>query len=182
MLRKILVTVALVVVFLAAFIATRPSHFLIERSATLPAPPAAVYARLTDFGRWSAWSPWERLDPAMKRTVSGPPATVGHTYAWVGDKQAGEGRMTIVALTPDERVDIRLEFLKPWKATNETVFSIAPEGDRSRVTWAMSGTNDFMMKAVGLVMSMDKVVGKDFEQGLRNLAEVLKADASHASN
>jgi uncharacterized protein YndB with AHSA1/START domain len=181
MLRKVLVGVALVVGFLVAFIATRPSHFVIERSATLPAPPAVVFARLADFGKWSAWSPWERMDPAMKRTFSGEPASVGHAYGWVGNDEVGEGRMTIVSLTPPARVEIRLEFLKPMKATNATVFTVEPEGTGSRVTWAMSGTQGFVMKAIGLVMNMDKVVGKDFEQGLSNLADVLKADASHAA-
>lgn len=180
MLRKVLVAVSVVIVFLVAFVATRPSHFLIERSATLPAPPAVVYARLADFGKWSAWSPWERMDPAMKRTISGEPASVGHAYGWVGNDEVGEGRMTIVSLTPPARVEIRLEFLKPMKATNATVFTVEPEGTGSRVTWTMTGTNGFVAKAFGLVMDVDAMVGRDFEQGLRNLADVLKADASHA--
>lgn len=179
MLKKILVGLV-VVALLVAIIATRPSHFLVERSATIAAPPAVVFARLADFGKWSAWSPWEKLDPAMKRTVSGAPATVGHAYAWSGNAKAGEGRMTITGLTP-ERIDIRLEFLRPWEATNEAVFTLAPEGSGCRVTWGMSGASGFLMKAIGLVVSMDAMVGKDFEQGLRNLRTTAEADVSHAA-
>lgn len=180
MLKKVLVGLVVVVALLVAFIATRPSHFLVERSAVIAAPPAVVFARLADFGQWSAWSPWEKLDPAMKRTVSGAPATVGHSYAWSGNAKAGEGRMTITELTP-ERIELRLEFLKPWKATNETVFTLAPESSGCRVTWTMSGTNGFVMKAFGLVMDMDAMVGKDFEEGLRNLRATAEADVSHAA-
>jgi len=182
MVKSILLGVAAVLAFVALYVQSRPSEFRVERSATLAAPPDVVFAQLADFGRWSAWSPWEKLDPAMKRTVSGPPATIGHGYAWSGNAKAGEGRMTITALKPVERVAIRLEFLKPWKATNETVFTVAPEGSGCRVTWTMSGTNGFLMKAMGLVTSMDSMVGKDFEEGLRNLGTVAKAAAStHAA-
>lgn len=181
MLRKLGIALAAIVVLLVAFVATRPARFRVERSASIAAPPAAVFARLADFGRWGDWSPWDKLDPAMRKTVSGAPATVGHAYAWSGNDKAGEGRMTIVGLTPGERVEIRLEFLKPWKATNETLFTIQPEGSGCRVTWTMSGANGFVMKAMGLVMSMDAMVGKDFEQGLRKLASVAEADAAGAA-
>jgi hypothetical protein len=180
MLKKVLVGLVIVVAFLFAFVASRPSSFVVERSAVIAAPPAVVFARLADFGQWSAWSPWEKLDPAMKRSISGAPATVGHSYAWSGNAKAGEGRMTITELTP-ERIDVRLEFLKPWKATNETVFTLAPEGSGCRVTWTMSGTSGFAMKAMGLVTNMDAMVGKDFEQGLRNLRATAEADVGHAS-
>jgi uncharacterized protein YndB with AHSA1/START domain len=172
MLKKILVVLGAILAVLVTFVATRPAEFRVMRSASMPAPPAAVYARLADFGSWSGWSPWEKLDPAMKRTASGTPGTVGHAYAWTGNEKAGEGRMTITGLVPEERLEIRLEFLKPWKATNTTIFTIRPEGSGSHVTWVMSGTNGFLMKAAGLVMDMDGMVGKDFEEGLRNLAAV----------
>lgn len=181
MLKKILVALAVIVALLALFIATRPAEFRVERTATIAAPPAVVFGRLADFAKWSDWSPWEKLDPSMKRTLSGTPATVGHAYSWAGNDKVGEGKMTITGLTPAERVDIRLEFLKPWKATNDTVFSLEPEGDGCRITWAMSGTNGFVMKAMGLVMNMDSMIGKDFEQGLRNLASVAAADAGSAA-
>jgi len=178
MLKKILVAVAAILALAAAFVATRPSDFKVERSATLAAPPAVIYATIADFSRWSAWSPWARLDPAMKGTVTGTPATVGHAYAWSGNDQVGEGRMTITGLAPGERVEIRLEFLKPWEATNATVLSIQPAGTGSRVTWTMTGTNGFMMKAAGIFMNMDAMVGADFERGLASLGTVTQAEAA----
>jgi len=178
MVKKLLVAVAAIVALLIAFIATRPAAFRVERSALIGAPPAVVYAQLVDFGRWSAWSPWEKLDPNMKRTLSGAPGTIDHRYAWAGNDEVGEGRMTITGLAPAERVEIRLEFLKPWQATNLTVFALAPEGAGCRVTWAMTGTNGFMMKAMGLVMNMDRMVGGDFERGLQGLQGVAQAAAS----
>lgn len=180
MAKKILFGLAAVVAVLALYVDSRPAEFKVERSARIPAPPALVFARLADFGRWSDWSPWEKLDPAMKRTLSGAPAGVGHSYAWAGNDKVGEGRMTITGLAAPERVDIRLEFLKPWKATNATVFTIVPDGTGSRVTWSMSGTKGFLMKAMGIFMSMDAMVGKDFEKGLSNLAAVAARDAAAA--
>ena len=178
MLKKILVAVVALTLLAAAFIATRPAEFRIERSATLAAPPAVVYATISDFSRWSAWSPWEKLDPAMTRSMAGQPGTVGHTYGWKGNDKVGEGRMTITGLAPDERVEIRLEFLKPWEATNATVLSIQPAGAGSRVTWTMTGTNGFLMKAAGIFMNMDAMVGGDFERGLANLGTVTQAGAA----
>jgi hypothetical protein len=167
--KKILIFIAAAVVVFLAVVATRPADFKVERSATLPAPPAAVYAQVSDFGRWAAWSPWERLDPSMKKEVTGAPGTVGHAYHWVGNKQVGEGRMTIVAARPGAGVDIKLEFLQPWQATNATTLATAADGAGTRVTWTMTGTNNFMMKAMTLFMDMDKMVGGDFERGLANL-------------
>jgi hypothetical protein len=180
-LKKILAAVGAIVALLVAFIATRPSNFKIERSTVVGAQPTAVYAQLADFERWSAWSPWEKLDPAMKRELTGTPGTVGHAYHWSGNDEVGEGRMTITALAPFERVEIRLEFLKPWEATNATTFLVKPEGSGSRVTWAMSGTNGFVMKAMGLVMNMDELVGADFERGLHGLQAIVEAPAAPAA-
>lgn len=178
MLKKILIAVAAVVVLLIGFIATRPATFQVERSAVIGAPPTLLFAQLTDFGRWSAWSPWEKLDPAMKRTLSGAPGTVGHAYGWIGNDEVGEGRMTLTALSPGERVEIRLEFIKPWQATNATTFAIQPDAAGARVTWTMTGTNGFMMKAAGIFMNMDKMVGGDFERGLQSLKLLAEAEAS----
>jgi len=181
MLKKILIAVAAAIAALLAVVATRPAGFQVERSASVPAPPAVVYAQVSDFGRWAAWSPWEKLDPAMKKELAGAPGTVGHSYHWVGNDQVGEGRMTIVSARPGSGVDIRLEFLEPWQATNATSISAAAEGAGSRVTWTMTGTNNFMMKAMTLFMDMDKMVGGDFERGLANLKSVAEAEAARAA-
>jgi len=177
MLKKALALLVAALALLAAVIATRPSEFRLERSATVAAPPSVVFAQVSDFGRWAAWSPWEKLDPAMKKTVSGGPGSAGHGYHWTGNDQVGEGRMTVTEARPGERVDIRLEFLRPWQATNATSIATAAEGAGTRVTWTMTGRNGFMMKAVGLFMDMEKMVGSDFERGLASLKAVAEMEA-----
>lgn len=171
-----LIKIALVLfVLLAAcvgFIASRPSEFRIARSHTLSAPPDVVYAYVGDFKKWPEWSPWEKLDPSMKRELSGASAGLGAVYYWSGNKQAGEGRMTITEARPGERLTMRLEFMRPFAATNAAQFDFAPSGQGTTVTWAMSGKNNFVTKAIGLFMDMDKMVGTEFEKGLATLDSV----------
>ena len=177
MLKKLLLAVAVLLVGLVAVIATRPAEFAIERSAKMSAPADVVYAQLTDFHRWSAWSPWEKLDPAMKRELSGPESGVGASYGWKGNDAVGEGRMIITEAKPDERVAVTLEFFKPFAAVSTLRFTIKPEGDASAVTWRMEGKNDFLGKAVSLVMDHEKLVGRDFERGLASLKALAEAEA-----
>jgi hypothetical protein len=167
--KKVLLVLVLAVLAFAGLVATRPAEFRLTRSRTMPAPPAAVYGYLNDFHKWPEWSPWEKVDPSMKRELSGAPAGPGAVYYWVGNDKVGEGRMTITDSRPAQSVTIRLEFLKPFAATNTTQFDLAPEGGGTRVTWTMSGRNNFISKAVCLFMSMEKMVGPDFERGLANL-------------
>jgi hypothetical protein len=167
MLIKILIVLATLVVVFAVFVAMRPAVFRITRSAKIGAPPSAVFPLVNDFHQWMAWSPWEHRDPNMTRSHEGPSAGVGAAYGWSGNKDVGAGRMTITDSHPDDLVRIRLEFLKPFKATNNTEFAFTPAGDgQTNVTWTMTGHNNFMGKAFCLFMDMDKMVGADFEKGL----------------
>jgi len=177
MFKKILVVVLILALAVVVVVQFQPAQFRIERSTTIRASAADVFAQVNDLHKWEAWSPWAKRDPAMKQTYEGPPAGTGAVSAWSGNKDVGEGRMTITESQTNELVRIKLEFLKPFKATNVSEFKIQPQGDQSMVTWSMSGENDFMMKAVHLVMSMDKMVGNDFEKGLadlKSLTEVKK--------
>lgn len=180
MLRKLLIAVAVALAVIVAVVASRPAHFSITRSATIAAPDSTLFALVNDFHRWEAWSPWEKLDPAMQRTYDGAPAGTGAGYAWTGNKDVGEGRMTITESTPSSRILIRLEFLKPFAATNTTEFRFEPAAGGTTVTWTMSGENNFVAKAAGLVMDMDKMVGDDFEKGLAQLTTVAAAAAAAA--
>jgi len=175
MLKIIVVAAVLIVVGLAEYVATRPSEFTISRSRTVAAPPAVVHAYVNDFRKWPEWSPWEKLDPAMKKEVSGAPAGPGAVYVWSGNDRVGEGRMTIIDSRPPESVTIHLEFMKPWTATNTAQFEFTPSGSGTNVTWTMSGQNSFVAKAVSLFMDLDRMVGPDFERGLANLDAVTAA-------
>jgi hypothetical protein len=127
---------------------------------------------VNDFHNWTAWSPWAKLDPAMKQTYEGAPAGTGAVSTWAGNKDVGEGRMTIIESRPSELIRIKLEFFKPFAATNTAEFTFKPAGDQTAVTWSMAGEKNFMAKAFGLFMNMDKMIGDDFEKGLANLKSV----------
>ena len=175
MVKKILIGLAVVVVVLVVVIALQPSHYRVERSATMNAPATVVFAQVNDFHRWNAWSPWAKIDPAMKQTFEGAPAGTGAVYAWAGNKDVGEGRMTITDSHPSDLIKIKLEFIKPFAATNATDFTFKPQGDQTAVTWTMSGDNNFIGKAFSLFMNMDKMIGGDFEKGLAQMKSVAEA-------
>lgn len=178
MVKKILFGLVVVVGGFAIFVAMRPSHMHIERSITMKAPVESAYAQVADFHDWAAWSPWDKLDPAMTKTYSGPTSGEGAHYAWTGNKEVGEGEMTIKRATPDERIDIELIFKKPFAATNSTAFIFKRgAGDDTTVTWSMDGENNFMAKTAGVFMDMDKMVGDDFDKGLAALKTAAEADA-----
>lgn len=147
---------------------TQASTFRVERSTCMNAPPEKIFALVDDFRQWADWSPWEKVDPGMTRNLSGTPSGQGAVYEWAG-KKVGAGRMEIVRSSPHSTIVIKLDFLKPFKAHNTAEFTLRPEGDATRVTWAMTGPKTLLTRVMGLFMSMDKMVGKDFEQGLANL-------------
>ena len=175
MIKKILAAVAIAIVLFLGYAATRPSQYRVARSASVNAPASVVYQQVSDFHRWEAWSPWEKLDSAMKKTFSGPESGKGAGYAWAGNAKVGEGKMAILDAEPDRRVEIRLEFIKPFAGVSQTVFAFAPKGEATEVTWAMAGTNNFVAKVFGVFMDLDKAIGGDFERGLANLKAVSEA-------
>ena len=173
----ILGVIAAIVVLFLIIVALRPSDFRIERKATVNAAPAAVFAQVNDFRNWRAWSPWEGRDPNLKRTYEGPGAGNGAVYSWAGNRDVGEGRMTIVESRPGELVRIKLEFLKPFAATNTAEFTFAPQADGTLTTWSMTGKHNFMAKAFCMFMDMDKMIGGDFEKGLAAMKTVAENGA-----
>jgi hypothetical protein len=174
MLIPILIAIAAIIVVLVIIIATRPADFRITRTAAMPAQPMVVFAQINDFHKWEAWSPWAKLDPACKYSYAGSAAGTGSRFSWSGNKKVGEGNMTILESRPDDLIRIKLEFLKPFKATSTSEFTFKPEGNQTVVTWSMSGKNNFMAKAMGLVMDCDKMIGGDFERGLANLKSIVE--------
>ena len=175
MIINILIALAAIVVVFIVVVATRPGNFRVTRTGSVSAPTAVVFAQVNDFHKWEGWSPWENIDPALKKTFEGPSAGTGAVYAWVGNSKVGEGRMTITESRPGDLILIKLEFFKPFKATNNTEFTFKPQGNQTMVTWTMSGKNNFMAKAVGLFMDCDKMIGSQFEKGLANLKSTAEA-------
>jgi uncharacterized protein YndB with AHSA1/START domain len=163
----LILLVAIVVVLVLA--ARKPAGFRIERATSIKASPDKIFALINDFRNWRAWSPWERMDPNLRRSYSGAERGEGAVYEWEGNSKVGKGRMEIVEAPPPSRVAIKLDFLKPFEAHNTAEFTLVPRGDATEVTWAMHGPNLFIGKVMGVFMSMDRMIGKDFEAGLANL-------------
>jgi hypothetical protein len=177
MLKKVLIGLAVAILALVGVIAAQPSTYRIERSATIAAPADVVFAQVNDFHKWGAWSPWDKLDPNQKVTFDGAGSGVGAKYAWSGNDQVGEGRMTIEESKAGELVRIKLEFIRPWESTSPTSFSFKTVEGGTQVTWAMEGTNNFVGKAFSLVMDMDAMLGKDFDKGLAAMKTAAEAEA-----
>lgn len=175
-------TIAVVVVLLLvvgigavlAFAATKPDTFRVERRTSIKAPPEKIFAFLNDFHRYEAWSPYEKLDPAMKRTYSGTANGRGAVYVWESNGKAGVGRMEIADASPPSKVRINLDFVKPFEASNVVEFTLEPRGDLTNVTWAMHGPSPFFAKVMHVFFNMDSMVGKDFETGLANLKALME--------
>lgn len=174
MLTTILILIAIVVVVFATLVAMQPDDFRVTRSTTISAAPAAVFAQVNDFHKWEAWSPWAKLDPACKNTFEGTTAGQGAIFSWSGNNKVGAGRMTITESRPTDQILIKLEFFKPFKATNTAEFTFKPQADQTLVTWTMSGKNNFMGKLFSLVMNCDKMVGGEFEKGLAAMKAIAK--------
>jgi Polyketide cyclase / dehydrase and lipid transport len=175
MITKIVMVMPIVVVAFAGIVALRPSEFRVTRTARMRAPASAIFAQVNDFHKWEAWNPWGKLDPAMKQEYQGAPGGTGAVYTWAGNKEVGEGRMTIIESRPNDLIRINLEFFRPFAATNIAEFSFRPEGDQTAVTWSMSGKNNFMGKAIHLFMNMDKMIGTQFEHGLAQMNSIVEA-------
>jgi uncharacterized protein YndB with AHSA1/START domain len=176
MVRVLLWTAGVVLALLGVFagvVAMQPNRFTVQREATIPAPPQKVFVKVNNFRAWEEWSPWAKLDPNAKATFEGPEAGEGAIFRWSGNSDIGEGNMTIVESVPGEKVRIKLVFIRPMAGECENIFTFTPipEGG-TRITWTMTGENDFMGKAMCLFMSMDKVLGAEFEKGLNSLREV----------
>jgi uncharacterized protein YndB with AHSA1/START domain len=151
------------------YAATRPDSFRVQRQARIAAPPDRIFALINDLQAWTRWSPYEKKDPAMKRSFGAVTAGTGATYAWEGNRNVGQGSMEIIEASPFRRLLIKLDFLKPFEAHNTAEFTLEPAGDATLVTWAIYGPSAFVTKVMGLFFNMDTMIGKDFEAGLADL-------------
>ncbi|MFL9861548.1 SRPBCC family protein [Paraburkholderia madseniana] len=174
MLKVILISVVAAVGLLLIYAATRPDNFRIERSVRIEAPPERVYGLIDDLHQFNRWNPFLRKDPAAQGTYSGTPSGKGARYAWQGEK-VGVGQMEIVDTTAPANVTMNLDFIKPFEAHNIADFTLKPEAGATQVTWAMHGSAPFLSKLMQVFVSMDRMVGKDFEDGLSNLKTLAEA-------
>lgn len=171
----ILLALALVAILLLVVIAGQPDEFKLVREAKISAPREKIFPHVNDLHAWEAWSPWAKLDPNAKNSFEGPASGVGAAMAWSGNKKVGEGRMTITESQANELIGFRLDFVRPFKATNTAEFAFRAEGNQTRVTWSMAGQSNFFFKIFGLLVNCEQMAGKDFEKGLASLKAVAEA-------
>jgi carbon monoxide dehydrogenase subunit G len=176
MILRLLAGIAILVVVILVFAATRPSTFRVQRSIEIDAPPATVFALINDFHNWSGWAPQDKEDLSMQRTYSGAASGTGAISDWHSSGSAGIGRMSIAESLPTTRISVKTDFVKPFEAHNMNNFVLEPAGNATRVTWTMHGTNLYLMKVMGIFVNMDRVMGKHFEAGLHNLKTLAEGD------
>lgn len=169
MIKTIAIVLVLLIAALLIYAATKPDSFRIERTTIIKAPPEKVFSLINDFHQWEAWSPWEKIDPALKRTYSGAASGTGAVYEWDGNKDIGQGRMEITESSPSSKVSLKLDFVKPFEAHNRVDFTLATQDDSTTVTQAMYGPSPYMSKLMTIFFSMEKMVGSKYEEGLANL-------------
>ena len=175
--KKILSGIAVVLVGFLAFVATRPAQYHVERKVAIAAPAEVIYAELEDLRRWAAWSPWDKLDPNLKKSFEGPERGVGQSYTWQGNDDVGTGKMTITSAEPLKHVRYKLEFFEPMESQAQADMTLAQAGDKHEVTWGMDGENNFVGKLFCVFVDMDKMIGKDFEKGLAQLKTIAESEA-----
>lgn len=163
------IAIVLVITVLLLYAARKPDTFRVQRSIGIMAPPERIFQHINDLTKWGAWSPWEKMDPAMKKTAGGAPQGKGALYEWEGNNQVGKGRMEILESIPPSKILIKLDFLKPFEAHNRAEFTLAAQEGSTTVTWAMYGPQPYMAKVMGLFLNCEKMVGPQFEIGLANL-------------
>jgi len=182
MLIPILIGVVVLIAIVAIVVSLQPSAFRVERSASIESPLSRVFANVNDLRTWEDWSPWAKIDPNCTMTYEGPPTGTGSSMHWSGNNKVGEGKMTITESRPSEYIRFALNFFRPFKANNVAEFTFQPQGNGTRITWIMSGDKNFMCKIFGLLMSMDKMVGKDFEKGLSQLKAISEGAPREAAD
>ena len=172
MLKSIAIAVVVGIAAVLVFAATKRDDFRVQRSIVVKAAPERILPLIVDFRRWSEWSPYEKLDPAMKRVHAGAPSGVGAIYEWEGNSKAGAGRMEIKEVQAPSKVTIQLDFLKPVEGRNVAEFALEPRAGGTEVIWSMRGPSPYLMKLMGIFVNLDRMIGGDFENGLSNLKAV----------
>jgi hypothetical protein len=177
MFTTILIVLGVIIAAILLVAATRPDDFRVSRSTIIAAPASAAFPYINETKKWEIWNPWGKLDPNMKLTYYGPASGVGSSYSWEGNNQVGAGKLTITESKPAEFVRFRLDFYKPMAGTSDAEFTFKPEGDKTTVTWTMTGKNSYLAKVMCLFMNMEKMMNEQFDKGLNDLKQAVEGEA-----
>ncbi len=178
MLKIILIAVVVLLAIILIYASTRPDTLHVERAIDIKASPEKIFPLINDFHQWNDWTPYNK-DPAMKKTFSGITSGKGAMYAWEGNKEVGQGEITIVDSTPPKEIALALHMIKPFEGHNHVVFSLDAKGDTTTVTWALEDKHTYFMKVMSLFLNLDKMIGGDFEVGLAKLKTVAEKNNSN---
>jgi len=172
MLKKISITIAVILAVLLVVALFRPSTVQVERSIVIRAKPEKIFDQINNFRKWSSWSPWEKIDPDMKRTYSGENSGIGAKYAWSGNREIGTGSMEITGSETGSRITLNLDFVEPFEGHNIVDFILKNRGDSTAVTWSIRCEQNYFARLIGIFVSMDSMIGDEFEKGLSDLKSV----------
>lgn len=175
MIKKVLLGLVLLIAIICIIASFQSDDMSVTRSATTTASPEAVFKIVNDFRQWDSWSPWSKLDPGMKKSLEGPPEGVGAIYKWSGNNEVGEGSTRLIESKPNEKIGMKLEFVRPFAGTSDVQFTFTPEGTGTKITWAMQSKKPFIGKIMGMFMDCEKMCGDQFLEGLANLKKVAEA-------
>lgn len=175
MIKKILLLLVVAIAVICMLAARKPNEMNVTRSTTIAAPPEAVFKVVNDFRQWDAWSPWSKLDPNMTKSLEGPPEGVGAVYKWSGNMEVGEGSTSLVESKPNEKIGMKLAFVRPMEGTSDVNFTFAPEGPGTKVTWNMKAPQPFIGKVMSVFMDCEKMCGDQFNEGLANLKKLVES-------
>jgi len=172
MLLYILAIVVLLVIILAL---AAPKAYTLSRSIIIDRPIEEVFQYLKLIKNQNEWSPWKKKDPNMTQEFVGEDGKVGFISKWIGNNDVGEGEQEIMTIIENESIETQLRFFKPWKSQSiGTLLVDKVEDVKTMVTWGFSGKNPIPFNIFMLFYNMDKTVGKDFEEGLNDLKQVLE--------
>lgn len=166
------VALAVLVIALLAYAATKPDTFTIERSMPISASPELIFPLISNPRRMNTWNPFVAPDPAIKLVYTGPESGKGAAHTWAGNSKVGEGRIEVTDVSPPNRVAMQLDMLKPMKASNKVVFTLQPTAGATTVTWAMTGRQPLIGKLMTIFIDCEKMVGGQFEKGLTSLKSI----------
>lgn len=175
MLKIIAIVLGIALLTIVALAFSKSDSFTVQRSILVKAPPEAVFPLVNNLSEWAQWSPWAKLDPAMEESFSGATSGLGAVYEWQGNSDVGQGRMEIVDTTPSSHIAIKLDFIKPYVSSNRVDFRISPVDEYTEVTWMMTGPMPFLSKLISVFVSMDKMIGANFESGLAQLKQLAES-------
>jgi hypothetical protein len=153
-----------------------PKSYDVNRSVEIAKPTDEVFEYIKYLKNNDTWSPWARKDPDMQKKFTGTDGEVGAISYWNGNKDVGEGEQEITKIVQGKRIEGQLRFFKPWKSTSDCYLDVEKGANKgTKVTWGFKGNNKFPMSILMLFMSMDKMVGKDFEEGLATLKSQMES-------